>query len=309
MVKGLRVLNDGILTLLQDRGRYGYQHLGLTTGGAADEHASFWANRLLDNRGHCSLLECCFGGLTLEAEQSVTIALTGAEMQARINHKPVANWCTHQLYTGDQLQLGHARNGVRAYVAVKGGFDVASTLGSVATVMREHIGGLDGGGSPLKKHDHLPCMRSQQSLQREVPDLFIPDYSASLIASVIEAEDSDELFSETARQQFFSEAWSISSQSNSMGIRLAGPPITPLKTGIISEATHLGAVQIPPDGQPVILLKDRQTMGGYPVLGTVFNLDVFLLAQKQAHSAIRFEPMSLAEGQDSQTIFRQFFGQ
>lgn len=307
MTSGLRVQKAGILTLLQDNGRFGYQHLGLTTGGVADEHASLWANRLLDNRAQAQVLECCFGGLSLQAEQPITIALTGAEMQARINHKPISNWSTHQLQSGDQLHLGHARNGVRAYLAVKGGFDIVPTLGSVSTVMREKIGGVDGAGSPVKKGDHLPCPVSEQKRQRQVPDLFIPDYAASLIAGMIPA--AGDLFSDIERQRFFNAAWRITSNSNSMGIRLQGPPIQPRQNGIVSEATHLGAIQIPPDGQPVILLKDRQTMGGYPVIGSVFSLDTFLLAQKQAHSTVRFEPVDLDEAQATQAAFRQFFGQ
>lgn len=306
MSDGLRVLKSGILTLLQDTGRFGYQHQGVTTGGPADEHAYLWANRLLDNRGQCQTLECCFGGLTLQAENPVTIALTGADMQAQINQTPVENWSTHQLQTGDQLKLAHARRGVRAYITVKGGFQVPTILGSAATVMREKLGGLDGYGSPLQVDDRLPCASSQQRFRRQVPELFIPDYASSLIAGVIPA--ANRLFSDTQSQQFFSEAWTISAQSNSMGLRLEGAAIRPEREGIVSESTHVGAIQVPPDGQPIILLKDRQTMGGYPVIGTVFNLDMFLLAQKQPHSTIRFEPLALAEAQATLVAFRRFFG-
>lgn len=307
MSKGLRVLSAGILTQLQDCGRFGYQHLGLTTGGATDEHAFLWANRLLDNRCDSQVLECCFGGLTLQAEQPVTIALTGADMQAKINQKRVENWATHQLQNGDQLQLGHARIGLRAYLAVKGGFQVEPTLGSVSTVMREKIGGLDGSGSPLQKGDFLPCTASQQHYHRQVPDLFIPDYLAPMIAGVIPA--SKKYFSDTESRQFFTQSWTISPQSNSMGIRLQGRAIKPEKSGIVSESTHFGAIQIPPDGQPIILLKDRQTMGGYPVIGSVFNLDAFLLSQKQPNSTIRFEPVGRKEAQENLVTFRRFFGQ
>ena len=306
MSKGLRILSPGILTLLQDCGRYGYQHLGLTTGGAADEHAYLWANRLLDNCCDSQVLECCFGGLVVEAEQPVTIALTGADMQAQINHRRVANWATYQLQSGDQLQLGHARSGLRAYLAVKGGFQVSPTLGSVSTVMREKIGGLDGSGTPLQKGDCLPCLTSQQQYHRQVPELFIPDYAAPMIAGVIPT--SKKYFSDTERHEFFTHSWTISPQSNSMGIRLQGPAIKPRKSGIVSESTHFGAIQIPPDGQPIILLKDRQTMGGYPVIGSVFNLDAFLLAQKQPNNTIRFEPVGRREAQQNLVTFRRFFG-
>src|SRR5690606_13976087 len=130
---------------------------GLSTGGAADEHAFLWANRLLGNPPNSPSLEICFGGLQLEAQVITRMALAGADLQAKLNGQPIAPWRTFNLSPGDQLQFGYPKTGVRVYLAVQGGFQLPATFGSVATVMRERMGGLDGSGSPLQENDWLCC--------------------------------------------------------------------------------------------------------------------------------------------------------
>src|SRR5690606_24977774 len=126
---GLRVLNPDILTLIQDLGRFGYQHLGLSTGGAANEHAFLWANRLLGNPPNSPSLEICFGGLQLEAQVITRMALAGADLQAKLNGQPIAPWRTFNLSAGDQLQFGYPKTGVRVYLAVQGGLQLPATFG------------------------------------------------------------------------------------------------------------------------------------------------------------------------------------
>lgn len=302
----LVVVKTGLLSLLQDAGRRHYQHLGLTTGGAADEQAFLWANRLLDNTPDSPVIEICYGGLQLKATAPCQIAITGADCGAFINNRPAANWQTHHLNTDDLLCFNYPRSGVRSYLAVKGGFQVQPVFGSVASVMREKIGGLDGFGSPLKTGDCLPFTTIGKTLQRQVPQVFILDYDAPLTLRVIENRQLH-LFSDQAFADLYAGHYQISPQSNQMATRLQGPPIHAEQPGIISEGAALGAVQIPPDRQPIVLLKDRQTIGGYPVIGWVSPLDVFQLAQRQPADSVHFASISLSAVQQQLKEFKRFF--
>lgn len=304
---GLKVIKPGVLTLVQDLGRFGYQDIGLSPGGAADEHAFLWANRLLDNPPNSPALEICFGGLQLEVLANTTIAITGAELHVTLNDQPLENWQTHPVNTGDKLHFAHASSGIRCYLAIEEGFQLQPSFGSVATVIREKMGGLDGQGSPLKAGDVLPCKEHKAKLTRAVPPLFIPDYQQPLILSVIPTEQSEHFDAEEL-EKMYHWTYRISPHSNSMGIRLQGEPIKSKVPGIISEGIPYGTIQVPPDGQPIILLKDRQTMGGYPKLGTLFTLDAFLLAQQQAHTEVRFTQISLEDAQEKLRYFYRFFG-
>ncbi|MDQ2076012.1 biotin-dependent carboxyltransferase family protein [Marinimicrobium sp. ABcell2] len=304
---GLGVIKPGILTLVQDLGRFGYQHLGLTTGGAADEQAHLWANRLLGNSAQSATLEICYGGLQLEAQVPTRIAITGADLQPTLNGQAIHTWQTHNLVAGDRLHFGHPKTGVRAYLAVQGGFTIEPSFGSVATVMREGIGGLDGKGRPLKSGDCVPCSATKPGPLMRVAPRYIPDYSQPLTIRVIEGHQSHQFHPED-RQRFYSASYRLSNHSDRMGARLEGPALKPRINGIVSEGINFGAIQVPPDGQAIILLKDRQTIGGYPKLGTAFARDLFLLAQRQPGALLRFTPGSLEEEQKALRRFYAFFG-
>lgn len=306
-MSGLRVIHPGILSLVQDLGRFGQQHLGLSPGGAADEHAYLWANRLLDNAPTAAAVEVCYGGLQLEAEVATRVAVTGADLQLTCNGRAVEPWQTLNLQPGDRLAFGHPAAGVRAYLAVQGGFTVAPVFGSVATVMRDGIGGLDGQGRALQAGDRLPCVASAAQEHRVLAPRHRPDYRRPLTLRVI-AGQQQELFPADELARFFAAGYRISPHSDRMGVRLNGPVLKPLADGIISEGISFGAVQVPADGQPIILLKDRQTIGGYPKLGTLFALDAFLLAQQQPGTVLHFAPMPLHQAQRALRRFYRFFG-
>ncbi|UZJ43300.1 biotin-dependent carboxyltransferase family protein [Marinimicrobium sp. C6131] len=296
-ISGLTVIKPGMLTLLQDLGRFGYQHLGLTPGGAADERAFLWANKLLDNSPNSPALEITLGGLILEVQKSTRIALTGADLQASCNGVALANWQTHSVEVGDRLQFGFPRSGVRAYLAVAGGFVISPTFGSVATVVREQMGGIDGRGRPLQEGDCLPCAAGERRMLRRVPPRFIPDYTKPLTVRVLEDQQRT-LFDDAEMNRFYASEYRVSTHSDRMGVRLAGPTLHPTVGGIVSEGIPFGAIQVPPSGQPIILLKDRQTIGGYPKLGTAHPLDAFALAQRQPGQPVRFTPASWEGSQD-----------
>lgn len=221
-MSGLRVLNGGILALVQDLGRFGYQHLGLSTGGAADEHAYLWANRLLGNVSGAAAVEICFGGLQLEAEISTRIAMTGADLQPTLNGEPVAGWQTLELQRGDRLAFGYAKQGIRGYLAVQGGFQIEPVFGSVSTVMREQVGGLDGKGGKLQAGDLLPCVAADTGRHFSLAPRYRPDYSQPLTLHVIEGHQR-ELFPAAELARFYSETYRISPQSDRMGVRLERP--------------------------------------------------------------------------------------
>jgi biotin-dependent carboxylase-like uncharacterized protein len=296
----LRVIKPGILTLPQDGGRRGVMHTGLTQGGPLDLHAWAWANRLLDNPWGATTLEIHYGGLELEAEADLWIALAGADLGARIDNQPIAPWQSLLLRRGQRLRFSKPRHGVRAYLAVAGGFTIDGP-----TVPREGLGGLHGDGSPLAIGDRLPCLVGLTRRPRAVPSRFRPDYSAPLTLRLIPGAQFG-AFGTEARARLFGQTWHLSPRMDRMGARLEGAPLeTP--SGLVSEGIALGALQVPPDGQPIILLNDRQTLGGYPKLGAIHPLDLAALAQRLPSTELRLRPCTLQEAQAEMRNFLRFF--
>lgn len=290
-----KVLKPGMLTLLQDLGRHGYQHLGVTSGGPMDEVAFLWGNSLLDNDDNAAQLEITFGMLALEATQPTSIALAGADLGATLNGDSIMPWQTYAVKAGDVLTFQQPKFGLRAYLAVKGGFLAEPVLGSVATVIREQLGGFTGKGDKLQKGDLLPYAPTQQHTPRHLPRLAIPNYDQTEIDVVTGYQYKS--FSGLDRAHFFSSAYTLSQNCDRMGYRLDGRPIGKDQPGIISEGIAYGAIQIPSDGQPIILLKDRQTIGGYPKIGCVTSISGSLLAQKKPGDKIGFRYMSVDQAE------------
>ncbi|SHO56897.1 biotin-dependent carboxyltransferase family protein [Vibrio quintilis] len=298
------VVNPGMLSLLQDLGRRGYQHLGIAQGGPMDEHAFCWGNRLLGNPlGACGL-EITLGQLQLKATEPTTIAITGADLKASLNDKPVSPWCTYAIQPGDELSFSRPVSGVRAYLCVQGGFICQPQLGSVATVVREGTGGLNATGQPLKTGDLLrytPCREPQTA---RVPKWARPDYAEPLSLGVISSYQHD-VFPAESRALFFSSAYQITPDSDRMGYRLAGPQVACEQSRMISEGIVLGAIQIPQDGQPIVLMRDRQTIGGYPKIGCLTTLGTSRLSQCLPGQSVQFRPLALAEAESEWRLFQQ----
>lgn len=307
---GMMVKRPGILALLQDAGRRGVMHFGLANGGVMDRHAWAWANHLLGNAWGAPAIEVTLGGMVLEVQSCTAIAVCGADLSLQLNGQPLPLWRVHRVEAGDQLSFGHPRQGMRAYLAVSGGFQVSQSLGhSCATVMREGTGGLKGDGQRLQAGDILPFAAQQPSdmlLARRVPDRWIPDYQADLALDVVLGAQADS-FPAEALTQFFDQSWTVSTSSDRMGARLEGGAIQGLCERMISEGIGLGAIQVPADGQPIILLNDRQTVGGYPKLGAVTPRALDLLAQRQFGSPITFRSVPLHEAQCQERQFLNFF--
>ncbi|UTW12216.1 biotin-dependent carboxyltransferase family protein [Marinobacterium rhizophilum] len=303
------VIRPGFLALLQDYGRYGMQHLGMATGGPLDEHAFVWANRLLGNHYNSATLEITLGQVRLRALQGTRIAITGADLGACINDQPIVPWCSYRVEAGDSLSFAGARTGVRAYLAVSGGFEAPLRYGSCATVVREGCGGLHGDGQRLQAGDRLGMRlkNAGQGALQQVPPRFVPDYGAPLCLRLLPGYQYDQFDAEQLERLFGSD-YRVSPDSDRMGYRLAGPAIQSGLDGIISEGIAFGAVQIPGDGQPIVLLRDRQTIGGYPKVGCVAALDAAQLAQRAPGALVRFRRGDLREVETQRQAFNRFFG-
>ncbi|HSC82050.1 MAG TPA: biotin-dependent carboxyltransferase family protein, partial [Pseudomonas sp.] len=283
----------------------GWQHLGVSPSGALDGHAAAWANRLLGNPWGTPLLEIALGDVELQSQVDTWLALTGADLPASVDGQPVPAWSRFPLRAGQRLRLGFASSGQRGYLAVPGGFAAAPVLGSVSTQRREGLGGLDGVGGQLQVGDLLPCAAASCANAASVPWPYQPNYQEMPLLRVITGGDAAE-FAEEQLQAFFAQRWQLSPQSDRMGARLQGaalqPPNRQWSLGMVR-----GAIQVPPDGQPIILQADHQSMGGYPVLGWLHPLDLWRLAQCPAQQELRFTQIGINDAQAELREFYRFF--
>jgi len=302
-MSGFTLLSAGILSLLQDQGRFGQSALGLTTGGPMDAPSAAWANRLLQNDANATLIECSVGGLKLLASIDSAICVTGAELTVRINGNPMPQWTVLPVQAGDQIELGMVSRGLRAYLAVAGGFQVTPQFGSCSTVMREGVGGLNG--TKLQAGDKLPANEFSVSRRWQLPARYRPQFNKCLTLRFIEGYQADQ-FSPEQKQLFYRQPYQVTAQSDRMGYKLQGEAIRTDAKPLLSEGICYGAVQLPPDGQPIVLLNDRQTLGGYPKLGSVLSLDCALLAQAQAGCQLYFTPISPAQAQRALVLQRNY---
>jgi biotin-dependent carboxylase-like uncharacterized protein len=281
------------LAQLQDRGRFGVRHIGVTQGGALDWIAADWANRLLGNDPACAVIEIPLGGLILHCQQDSTLALTGADLAATLDQTPLSPWRCFAVRRGQQLIFHPPVNGVRGYLAAPGGFSAPRVLGSRSTVSREKLGGLNGKGQPLRSGDCLHFTAEHRPLLM-VASALIPDYSTPALLALLPGP---RLAGFSGRSLFdaFNRFWQIDSRADRMGIRLTGPTLQYQGAAVVSEGIPLGAIQVPPDGQPIALLNDRQTIGGYPCLGTLTPQASARLAQCPADTQVMLKTVGAQE--------------
>lgn len=291
-MNGFSVKQPGLLSLLQDRGRFGAHNLGLTTGGPLDSLAFDWANRLLDNDANATCLEISFGGLVLEAELDTSFVITGATAPCKLNGETITQWQTQYIHTGDKLEIGFATAGTRSYLAVNGGFDISASFGSSSTVVREKIGGLRG--DKLQAGDHLPCSNTTLAKNYCLAEADRPVYGDSARLRVVPGYQ-QAAFSPLQQWRFFNTEYSLSERCDRMGFRLEGETVHSNMVGMLSEGICHGAIQIPADGQPIVLMNDRQTIGGYPKIGAVIPQDTARLSQLSPGSKVRFDAISIEQ--------------
>jgi biotin-dependent carboxylase-like uncharacterized protein len=283
------VRQPGLLSLLQDSGRFGQHRIGLTNGGPLDGEAFAYCNRLLQNDPNSTAIEISFGGLQLESQVDTFVCLTGADIPLHINGEEQPAWEVVPVSAGDRIALEFAQRGCRAYLGVAGGFDITPRFGSSATVVREGIGGLRG--DRLHAGDVLPCSATADRRRLFLPKEWRPHYQDTVTVRVIPGYQQAS-FSRLQQRRFFSHAYTVTDRCDRMGYRLEGPAIECDIDGILSEGICAGAIQIPADGQPIVLLNDRQTIGGYPKIGSALSLDTSHLAQLAPGGTVHFAPIT-----------------
>lgn len=296
MIFLLEVETGGLLTTVQDLGRQGRQRSGLTPGGAMDPFAASVSNLLVGNPRGAAVLEITLLGPALRFLAPARIALCGGDLSARLDETPLPLWKTARVQPGQKLTFGRRRAGARAYLAVAGGFAVPAVLGSRSTFLRGKIGGLEG--RPLRPGDILPGAAPATQARAGERGLRLQDIPAYDLPAVLHVLPGPHLprFTAAGQAAFFSETYRLSPQSDRQGYRLSGPAVGRNGAGdILSEPMPLGGIQIPPDGQPILLMADRQTTGGYPLVGVLISADIPRAAQLAPGDAARFAPVSLAD--------------
>lgn len=294
----LIIQSPGSLTTVQDLGRWGYQAIGMPVSGAMDAPALIRGNILLGNPDNSAALEMTMmGASVLFKDGEGAIAVTGGNLQPRLNNKPVQNWQVIPVKDGDILTFGGiCGQGFRAYLCVSGGIDVPLVMGSRSTYMKAKIGGLDG-RKLVKGDELLTGSPGKYKAGVSCPENLRPDYSINKPLRTVLGPQDDYIKPEGIKT-FLSAEYKISSSSDRMGSRMEGGAIIEHVKGpdIVSDAIPMGAVQIPGQGLPIVMMADRQTTGGYVKIGVVHALDVARLSQFLPGSPVKFSQITQKEG-------------
>lgn len=291
-MKAVKVLTPGAFTTVQDLGRYGYQRLGIPICGALDPFAFQVANLLVGNHSQAAALELTILGPRLAFLVPTTIAVTGAKMGMAINGKPVENWCSIPVHPGDVLDVHQVTSGCRAYLAINGGIDVPSVMGSNSTYVAGQIGGYQG--RVLRADDILEIgPPNDLKISCHLPEKWIPEYPDKVSIRAIPGPQDD--FFKDGLTTLFKSEFMVTAKADRMGYRLQGPEINLIDgkpLSIISEPSVPGGIQIPADRQPIVLFVE-QTVGGYVKIATVISRDLGVLAQAVPGDMVRFEKVNL----------------
>ena len=312
----MKVITPGPLSTVQDGGRFGYMSTGFGSGGAMDLRAMRIANILVGNNPDDGVVEMTMMGMTVEFDCEAVIALTGADMQPKLvgaDKQPrfedgVPMYRTIQVLPGDRLTMGAAKSGMRGYLAVTGGFNIDPVMGSMSTNMKVKLGGFQG--RKLQAGDKVPLRRESNLTQTGTvkcdPE---NDYPKVALVRVMFGPQED-YFTDKGIQTFLNACYSVSGQSDRMGVRLEGEKIEN-KNGvdIISDGIAYGSVQIPASGTPIIMMADRQTTGGYAKIATVITADLYKIAQAKPGSYIRFQAVTEKEAVAALKADRKFIKQ
>lgn len=304
----LRVIEPGMLTTIQDLGRSGWAGIGVGRGGAADTISLRAGNRLVGNEDGAAALEMTLTGGSFEFECDAFVVLTGGRVNARIEGghagQPVADWTPFEVRGGEQLRIGPIRSGVRTYLCVAGGVNVPSLLGSRSTHLAGGFGGMAGralrAGDVIELSPDGSKQRDTKMAERAGP--FCQSLLARRSVRAVDGAHRSTFDAEKAAS-FWESSFDVSLQSDRTGLRLIGG-IGPSSLGgrMPSEAMMPGAVQVPDSGEPIVLLVDHPTTGGYPVIACVAAVDLAVLGQVAPRETIRFERVSLAE---ARTLFAE----
>ena len=296
-VNTFEVLSPGIMSTVQDLGRFGCARYGVAASGALDGFAVRVGNLLVGNDENAAVLETTLMGLRVKVLRDTVVAVTGGDLQARKGSEPLAMWRSHLVGEGETIVFSGPASGIRAYLAVAGGIQAAVVMGSRSTNLSSGFGGFEG--RPLRKGDILAVEPVQDAVRfagRGFTPAAVPAYASPWRLRVIWGPQDDH-FSEAGKQTFVSVAFTVSPDSDRTGIRLKGPVVArrpALEESIISEGILSGAIQVPGDGQPIIILGETAS-GGYRKIATVISADLPLLGQITPGDEVAFEAVSMDE--------------
>jgi biotin-dependent carboxylase-like uncharacterized protein len=289
----IHITDPGPQTTVQDLGRIGQLRYGIPPSGPIDTRAFVAANRLVGNADGAAGLECTLVGPRFTVEGACAIAVTGAAAPVTVNGAAAEPWTTLALSPGDAVRVGAARAGVRVYIAFSGGLDVPPVLGSRATYLRGRLGGVEG--RSLKRDDVLRLLPAAMPSPRRLAPSEIPPLEAEPEIRVVLGPQADR-FTAEGIAAFLGGTYEMLPQSDRMGARLAGPRIAHAHGhDIISDGIALGSIQVPGDGQPIVLLVDRQSTGGYTKIATVGSFDIGRIGQAKPGQRVRFRAVDIAE--------------
>lgn len=304
----IRVLHSGLLTTIQDIGRYGSQKFGVIVSGAMDSYSLRLANLLVGNKEKEATLEITLFGTTLQFDEDTLISITGGDFLPTIDGKKVLSWRPILIKKNSVLKFNSAIKGSRAYVAFAGGIDIPEIMESKSTYLRANIGGFNG--RALQKGDIFSVGEVSEIGEKLIEQLKNNDATWSVdFNNLIRFEQNQYIrvikgtefnrFDHKSQNTFFEKPYTLTVQSDRMGYRLDGPTLSLAENfELLSEGVTFGTVQIPSNGQPIILMADRQTTGGYPKIAQVITADLPSLAQIQPTGTIRFKEVTLAEAEN-----------
>ena len=306
----IEVLSPGLLTTVQDQWRFGYQQSGICVSGVMDPFAHRVANILCGNANLGeAVLEANMMGPTLKFHADAYIAITGGDFLPMVDGTPVKTWQSFVIKAGSTLSFERMNKGVRAYIAVFGGFDIPVVMGSKSTYTKAKIGGFEG--RPLQKGDKIPFSQTavpdKKTLQ--IPRQYLPIYERESVLRVVLGPQ-DDAFTQEGIDTFLSTPYAVTQQVDRMGYRLEGKTIAHKDKGdIISDGMVMGAVQVPGQGQPIILMADRQTTGGYTKIASVIYSDLYKVAQAKPKDVFHFRAISIEQAQEEYRNWQRLFAQ
>jgi len=292
-MSSLLVESAGLQTTVQDLGRPGFGPEGVSASGAADPVALRLGNLLVENQPGVAGLELTLVGGSFVFPDGAVIAITGADLGATVNGRPLEMWASHTLEPGTKLMFGATRNFARGYLAIAGGIQVDPFLGSASTHVLSGLGGFEG--RALRKGDRLRIGKASKKVRRRRITLAaLYAFKPRKVLRVTEGPQAD-WFSEAAKQVFYRDVFRVSEESDRVGLRLEGTALDgSTAREMITEGVSLGAVQVTPSGQPIILFVEQQTTGGYPKIANIIAADLHRIGQLRPRAEIRFQRTSLA---------------
>lgn len=291
---GIRIISGGLLTTVQDRGRHGYMRFGMTPAGAMDERSYMIANLLVGNEGGEAALEATVIPPQLEFTSSAVFAVTGGDFRPLLNGREIPVYSACRAQAGDRLTFGGRRTGCRVYIAFQGGLDVPEVMGSRSTDLKAGIGGLQG--RRLNAGDELEFLPAESAGDgtAALPE----DFSGGETFLRVIPGPQDDRFTREGMETFLTTAYTVTEKSDRMGCRLEGRAIeTACGSDIITDGICMGAVQVPADGRPIIMMADRQPTGGYVKIANIISVDLPRVAQLMPGDAVQFRRVGVEEAQ------------